>query len=352
MKQEKVHLAGNEKLTLFNNMATMIGAGIPILETVDSLLEDAKGGTQKILKVLREDLVQGKKISDSFARFPNVFDQVTVNLIKVSEEAGSLDTTLQDLTKSIRKDMEFSDKIRSAMIYPAFIIGVFFAIFIMILTFVIPKISSVFSRLNVTLPLPTVAMIALSNLILHNTLLFLGGCFAFILILVIIFKTKKKLVVGLLLNLPVISRLSKDIDLTRFARNFYLLLSSGLPITSALELTEAVVSRREIQSAIKHLTEVVTSGDKLSKGLKDRKDVFPSIMIKIAEAGERTGSLDTSMQNVSEFLDYEVSKSLKNTTALLEPLMLVVVGAMVGGMMLAIIAPIYSMIGQVGAATP
>lgn len=352
MKKNNVHLSANEKLTLFNNIATMISAGIPILETVDSLLEDSKGGTQKILKQLREDLVQGKRISDSFAQYPKVFDKVTISLIKVSEEAGSLDTTLTDLTKSIRKDMEFSDKIRSAMIYPVFIICVFLGIFLMILTFVIPRISSVFLRLNVTLPLPTIAMIFLSNLIIHNTVYVVSGTLIVILLLYIIFKTQRKFVVGLFLNLPVISGLSKEIDLTRFSRNFYLLLSSGLPITTALQLTEDVVSRHEIRSAIKHLTEVVTSGDKLSKGLKDRKNVFPSIMIKIAEAGERTGSLDTSMQNVSDFLDYEVSKSLKNATALLEPIMLVVVGALVGGMMLAIIAPIYSMIGQVGSATP
>jgi type IV pilus assembly protein PilC len=148
--------------------------------------------------------------------------------------------------------------------------------------------------------------------------------------------------------LPVVSLLAQQIDLTRFTRSLYLLLSAGLPITVALELTQDVVLKKNIYNAIKHTKTVVFSGKKLSQGLKDNKKVIPSIMIKIIEAGERSGSLDKSMLDVSEYLDYQVSNTLKTLTALLEPIMLVGVGVMVGGMMMAIIAPIYQMIGSVG----
>jgi type II secretory pathway component PulF len=140
----------------------------------------------------------------------------------------------------------------------------------------------------------------------------------------------------------------KQIDITSFTRSLYLLLSSGIPITTALELTEEVVMKKNIGRAIHHTHDIIVQGRRLSEGFREAKDVFPGIMIKITEAGEKSGSLDKSMQEVSEFMDYQVSKTLDNVTALLEPIMLVMVGVMIGGMMMAIIAPIYSVISQVG----
>ena len=128
----------------------------------------------------------------------------------------------------------------------------------------------------------------------------------------------------------------------------YLLLNAGIPITSALELTEDVVIKKDIHRAIVHARDVVFSGKKLSEGLRDNKQVIPPLMIKIIEAGERSGSLDKSLQEISTYLDYQVSNTLKTVTALIEPLLLVIIGLLVGGMMLAIIAPIYNIIGQLG----
>ncbi len=157
------------------------------------------------------------------------------------------------------------------------------------------------------------------------------------------------IIIRALTSLPLISLLTQQIDLTRFTRSLYLLLTAGIPITTALELTQDVVIKKNIQNAIKHTKNVVFDGKKLSEGLKDSKKVIPPIMIKIIEAGERSGSLDKAMLDVSDFLDYEVSSTLKTVTALIEPIMLVGVGVLIGGMMMAIIAPIYQLIGSVGA---
>ncbi len=348
MKTEKISISANEKIGLISNVSTMLSAGIPILETVDSLLEDAKGNQKKLLDVLRADLIQGKQVHFSFAKFPRIFDKVTINIIKASEEAGTLDVTLKDLKDTIKKEMEFGDKIKSALIYPAFILFVFVAVMLMILIVVVPKISSVFSRMNVVLPLPTRIMIFMSNALLQNTIPVVFGLGVIIAGIILFFKTQKKLVMRGLVSLPLISRLAMEIDLTHFARSLYLLLNAGLPITAALELTEEVVTKREVAKAIHHAREVVASGKKLSGAFKDSKQIFPSIMIKVTEAGEKSGSLDKSMQDASEYLDYQVSGTLKTMTSLIEPIMLVGVGALIGGMMLAIIAPIYGLIGQVG----
>ena len=170
MKTENVSISSNDKIALISNLSTMLEAGIPILEAIDSLLEDSKGGLKKVLETLREDVTQGKRIHYSFSKFPNVFNKVTVNIIKASEESGTLDETLRDLKEIIAKENEFNDKIKSALIYPSVILLVFLAVLIVILTFVIPKISLVFSRLRVELPLPTKILIFISDLLLKQTI--------------------------------------------------------------------------------------------------------------------------------------------------------------------------------------
>lgn len=344
---EKLTIKNNDKLALLGNLSTMITAGIPILETVDSLLEDSKGNTKRVLEVMREDMIQGQHLYTSFAKFPDVFDKVTVNVLKASEEAGTLDVTLKDLKAQIQKEMEFNDKVKAALIYPIIIIIVFMGVLLLILTVVIPKISTVFSRLNVKLPLPTRFLIFLSNLLLNYTIPVLVIIGVSIIFMIFIYKAQKRRVLNVLYSTPFIANLVKEIDLARFSRSMYLLLTSGITITNALELSQEVVKRRDIAQSIRHAQDTVLGGKNLSQGFKDQRKVFSSIIIKIVEAGEKTGTLDKSMQDISEQQDYRVTNSLKALTTLLEPVMLVGVGILVGGVMLSIIAPIYGLIGQV-----
>jgi type IV pilus assembly protein PilC len=347
-KTENITLSPNEKLSILRDMGTMLSAGIPLLESVEALLEDAKGNQKKFLEVLKADLTQGKHVYFTFSKFPNIFSRVVSSIVKASEEAGTLDVTLKDLKDNLRKDMEFSDKIKSALIYPIFIIGVFLAVFLMILIVVVPKITVVFSRMHVELPLPTKIMIAISDALMKQTIPFILGLLLFSFLIFFLYKKQKKILIILLLKIPIISSLVRDIDLTKFCRNFFLLLNAGIPITNALDLAQNVVVSRDVEMGIKSAKEAVASGKKLSEGLKNNRGIFPSMMIRITEAGERSGSLDKSMSEISDFLDYQVSNKLKTVTALLEPILLVAVGIGVGGMMVAIIGPIYGMIGQVG----
>lgn len=347
-KTENITLSNSDKLSMLSDLGTMLSAGIPILESVDALLEDAKKNQKKFLEVLKEDLTQGKHIYFTFSKFPNVFSKVSTSIIRASEEAGTLDVTLKDLKDNLKKDMEFSDKVKSALIYPMFIVVVFLAVLLMILIVVVPKISSVFLKLHVDLPLPTKILIFMSNAILTQTIPAILSVVFFSSLIYFFYKKKKKFLLNLIVKIPILTSLAKDIDLTRFSRSLYLLLNAGIPITSALELTENVVVSHNVEMGVRHAKEAVASGKKLSEGFKNNRNVFPSIAIRITEAGERSGSLDKSMAEISEFLDYQVSAKLKTATTLLEPILLVVIGGLVGGMMLAIIAPIYGLIGQVG----
>lgn len=347
MNYNNLTLANNDKLGLIGNLSTMLSAGIPILESVNSLLEDSKGNTQKVLIALRDDLSQGKRVYASFSRFPAIFDKVTVNIIRASEEAGTLDVTLKDLRQNIQKEIEFSDKIKSAMIYPLFIMVVFLGVLLLVLIVAVPKIATVFQSLKIDLPLPTKILIFLSHVLLTYTIQLVVGLVLITVGFVFLFRRKRNAVLNLLFSLPLISELVKQIDLTRFTRSLSLLLFSGLPITMALELSIDVVNKKETARIISNARDLVLVGKTMSSAFRQSKGYIPTIVIKLMEAGERTGSLDKSLQDISEHLDYEVSNTLKTLTALLEPLMLVLVGVVVGGMMFSIIAPIYGLVSQI-----
>jgi len=341
-------LKTSEKIELVSNLSTMLTAGIPILDAVNAIMEDTKGTQLKILETLKADMIQGKQIYTSFAKFPRCFDKVTVNLIRAAEEAGTLEITLKDLRDHIQSDAEFSDKIKFALIYPGLIVCLFFVLLLVILIYVIPRITQVFSRLNVPLPLPTKILMFMSDILLKQTFGLLAGVAVVGLILYFLFKTQRRLVMEFVYRLPVVSTLVRQIDLTRFSRSLYLLLSSGLPIATALDLSKDVVLRQQTAQVIITSREMIMAGKKFSDGLRSGNKIIPSLMIKLVEAGEKSGQLEQSMHDISNTLDYQVSNTLKAFTALMEPVMLIIVSISVGGMMMSIISPIYGLISQVG----
>lgn len=349
MKTNLLTLSTSDKISLISNLATMLSAGIPILEVVDSLIADAKGNQKKVLEVLRADLIGGNRIYTTLAKFPSVFDAVTVNVVRAAEEAGTLDVTLKDLKTTILKEVEFSDKVKSALIYPSFIVVVFFTVFFLILLVVIPKIAEVFGRLRMELPLPTRILIFLSTIIIDHSVWVVGGLLVTLVGSFLLYRQKRAFFLRILYSMPFIRTLVKEIDLTRFARSMSLLLNAGIPITTALELSRNVVIRHDTTHVITVSREMVLAGKPLSQGLRTSAGFIPAIMMKLIEAGEKTGSLDRAMQEISEYYDYQVGTTLKSITALIEPTMLVVIGIVVGGMMLSIVTPIYGLIGQVGA---
>lgn len=343
----KIRLSPGDKIALISNLSTMLSAGIPILEAVSNLMEDSKGGIKKILETLRDDLTQGHQVNYSLAKFPNVFDKVVVNVVKASEEAGTLDVTLKDLKTNLRKQNEFADTVRSALMYPMFIMGVFGLVLLINLIYVLPKVALVFKNLKVDLPLPTRILLWASDFMTKNTVPFLLILAGVILFFIYLFSQKRNFILNIFYSIPGISGLVKLIDITQFSRSMYLLLTSGISIIAALELTNDIVFRRETQKMIQKSKEMILSGKTLSAGLRSDKGYVPLIMIKLVETGEKTGSLDKSMSDISEYFDYQVTTTLKTLTAMLEPIMLVFVGLLVGGMMVSIIAPIYGLISNV-----
>jgi type IV pilus assembly protein PilC len=339
-------LQRKDKLTLISNVATMLGAGIPILEAVDSLLEESKGAMRKVLVILRESLNQGHPLSHGMEKMPRVFDPITINMVKAAEEAGTLETSLKDLAASIRKDIAFTDKLRSSLTYPVFVLVVFVGVFGFILMFVIPRISRVFSGLG-TIPTVTKVLIDLSTFVRENYLFLLLGTVAIIVLISWLYRIKRRVVINTLLNMPGLQKLGREIDLANFTRSMGLLLNAGIPVREALRFSESVVIKKEVIKMVQDMRGDVDSGKPISEGMRAHRHVAPSMMIRVTETAEASGTLETSMQDMAVYFESQVSRTLKTMTSLLEPVMLVVMGLLVGGMMLAVIAPMYNLISQV-----
>ncbi len=347
MKPLSITLPSTEKLGLLSNLSTMVNAGLTMSEAIDSLISDSTGNLKILLTGIQEDINQGKPLYSSLLKYPQIFDSVTVTIIKAAEESGTIDVVLKDVKATVKKDIEFTDKVKSALTYPVIILIVFIGVLLLLLTFVIPKIASVFLKLRVTLPLPTKIMIFMSDIMVHYTIPTIIVTVGVIGLFIFLYKKQKRLFVRLFLGLPYISAMARQIDLTRFCRSMYLLLTSAIPLYTALQLTETVAIKPEIIAAIVRARDFVGAGKRMTDGLHGQKAI-PSLMVKIIEVGERSGSLDKSMEDLTEYFEYQVTTSLQYFVTLLEPLILVIVGVLVGGMMMAIIAPIYGLIGQVG----
>ncbi|HWT55737.1 MAG TPA: type II secretion system F family protein [Candidatus Microsaccharimonas sp.] len=346
-KYPKIRLKGKERLSLFSDLSTMLTAGIPILEAVVSLEEDATSNMKKVLKVLHETLNNGEPLSRGLSRMPNAFDQISVNLIRAAEAGGTLEETLHDIVQTTKKELAFADQLRNTMIYPLFVMGVFLAIVVLMLTFVIPRVAKVFTAMKVHMPFITKVMISTSNTFTQHWLVITVAFFAFVLLLAGIIKANSRAIARTLLSLPGLKKLGTNIDLTRFTRSFGLLMHAGVPVLEALSLSKKVVRKKNIIAVIDHMTTNVENGKPLSTGLRAKRGVIPPIMSRSIETAEESGTLEQTMQNLTEYFDDQVAGSIKVVSSLVEPVLLVLVGGMVGTLMITIIAPIYNLISQI-----
>lgn len=342
-----IRLKGKERLSLFSDLSTMLTAGIPILEAVVSLEDDATGNMKKVLAILHANLNNGEPLSKGMQRLPKAFDQISVNLIRAAEAGGTLEETLHDIVQTTKKELAFSEQLRNTMIYPLFVMAVFMAIVVLMLTFVIPRVSKVFSAMHVHMPLVTKAMISASNTFTAHWLVITLAFFAFVILVAGFIKANSRGIARALLSLPGLKKLGTNIDLTRFTRSFGLLMHAGVPVIEALTLSQKVVRKKSMIALVSRMKENVENGKPLSTGMRQAKGVVPPIMSRSIETAEESGTLEQTMQNLTEYFDDQVAGSIKIISSLVEPVLLVLVGLMVGTLMITIIAPIYNLISQI-----
>lgn len=342
----KIQLSSKPKkseLTVFiRQLSTMISAGIPLLESLEVLKEQADSrGFAKVLDEVIRDIERGKDLSQSLERFPKVFSNIFVSMIRAGEASGQLDEILVRLAEYQEATEKLKSDIRSAMTYPAVSLCLVLGITAFLLMGVVPKFKEVFDTIQIPLPGLTSFILSVSIAVRENWMFVLAGAFSIPFLILFYGKTP----VGRMhldwvkLNMPVLGPLFRKVSLSRFSRTFATLIKSGVPILGSLEIVSSTSGNKVIARAVEKARENVRQGDTLSIPLSE-SSVFPPMVTKMIGIGERSGSLETLLEKISHFYDQQVTAAVKSLTSMIEPLLIAVMGFLVGGIVLAIFLPI------------
>jgi len=343
-------LNSEEKLTIVENLSIMSSSGIPIVEALEAIKQDLqKNSSEGILGSISKKIQEGSSLAEALEKFPNIFDKVFISTVKAGEASGNLDKALRELSISLKREIELESSVKSALLYPILVITVANLVLLVILFFVIPRIAEVFINLRIPLPIATKLLLIFSLYLTKYKLVFFILLFIFIFLIFSTFKNKKTkgLVLNLFNNLPIIKPLILKIDLIRFTRTFSTLLGSGVPIIEACDLSAQVISQNNLKKVALSLKNDLAAGKNLSDALKSHKGFFPGVLAGMVATGEKSGNLDKTLIDFSDHLQDKVSLQVKNIATLIEPILLIIIGIAVGAIIIAIIAPIYQLIGQI-----
>lgn len=341
----------SDKAAFCRFMATMLRSGLPLPDAVDIIGQEAQSKKLKtILFDISFHIRKGETLSSVISKYKTDFDSVFLTMIKAGEESGTLEKSFDYLAKQLLASYELSQKVKSSMMYPAVIISAMIANAMIMLGFVLPKMSDVFLSLNVELPPVTKFILSAGKTVGSNLALTFGVFFAILFLVIILFVVRKtrEAILNFLVRLPVISKVMDQLDTARFARTLSTLLRSGVPIMVALDVSADVLRQPNLHKQAVEFSQGVAKGESLSDILKTKTRSFPATMIQTIKAGEKTGSLEVVLDELATFYELEVDYSLKRATALLEPLLMLIIGVAVGAMVVLMITPIYSIVGGIG----
>jgi len=337
-----------EKMMFTRNLQVMIAAGLPLPRALEALAFQTK--SQKFKKALfgiKEEITKGKSFSDSLTDFSDIFSELFQSMIKVGEEAGTLEEVLKVLSQQMERQHELSSKIKGAMIYPAIIICAMIGIGIMMLIMVVPQLAATFKELNIELPLTTQIVIGLAEFLVKKwylaiLILVLGAFFFF---QIMKSKTGKRILDNLTLRIPIISPIIRKSNSAYTTRTLSSLISAGVPIVRALEVTARTLGNIYYKKALQDCSEQVRKGGKLSDVLKLYEDIYPAIVIQMVAVGEETGETSSILSKLAEFFEEEVGNATKNLASVIEPVLMIIIGAAIGFFAVSMIQPMYSMLG-------
>ncbi|MGZ5465887.1 MAG: type II secretion system F family protein [Thermoanaerobaculia bacterium] len=330
--------------------SVMIDAGLPLVQCLEILGNQQDNKTfKRVLIQIRSDVESGSNLADSMRKHPKVFSDLYTNMVAAGEAGGILDTILQRLANYIEKAVKLNGQVRSAMIYPVAVISIACIVVAVILWKVIPVFASLFESLGAELPMPTRVVIALSNFIASfwwlMIMLFVAGWFA----------TKKyhqtykgkRVLDGILLKIPILGILLRKIAVARFCRTLATLTSSGVPILDGLTITARTAGNSVIEDAIMATRKSVEEGKTISEPLGDT-EIFPPMVVQMIAVGEQTGALDTMLSKIADFYEEEVDVAVAGLMKLLEPVLIAFLGVAIGGIVIAMYMPMFTLIGQLG----
>lgn len=344
-----IALSVKERLLFTKYFSVLLNSGVAIDEALSILLQRAKGPLKKVLSTLYNTVREGNTLASGFEFYPWIFDTVFVNLVRAGEESGTLVKSLDQLLIQMLKDIELKKKVQGAMLYPSMILLAAIVISTGIVMFVVPNVVGIFSSLDAELPFATKVLLWISDLLQHQGLLILGGVILFGAFLYGMKKVAfvKPVTHYVLLKLPLIGNIIQKVNLARIMRLLGTLLKSGITIDEAIPITITVVNNVRYKNMLISVLEQVGHGTGFSESLSKYTMLVPSIPMQIISVGEETGALDDMLLYLADFYDTEVSDVMRTMTTLLEPMLMIFIGLVVGGIALAILTPIYSIVGQI-----
>ncbi len=340
----------SEKILFTRNLAAMISAGVSLSRALSILERQTQNVKFRgIINEIAQDINQGKSLSDSVKKFPEVFSSLFVSMVHAGEESGKLSQALGEVGANLEKADTLTKKIKGALIYPAIILSAIGIIAVLMFIFVIPQITQTFKELKLTLPLPTKIIIGTSDLFANHAFLTLVFLALMIVLSVILLRSRsgKRAIDFIVLHLPVIKTIVKEINSARTARTLSSLFSSGVDINQAIVITKDVVQNHYYKEVLETASAGIQKGFPLSAYFKERTDIYPIMVGEMMEVGEETGKLGDMLGDISVFYEAEVDQKTKDLSTIIEPVLMLIVGAAVGFFAIAMIMPIYSIANSV-----
>ena len=343
-----------EDISVFTRqMSTLVQAGLPLLRSLEVMIkqQEKKPKFKEMLMSISEKVSSGGNLSDGLAMYPKIFDNLYVNMVKAGEAGGVLDLVLDRLAQFQEKSIRTIKKVKSAMIYPSVIMFVAIAIVTLLMMVVVPQFQTIFEQMlrGAPLPGPTQIVIGISDLFSSSPILVLGGMFGTVIGLFLFKKTKPggKTFDWLALNVPAVKDVAGKSNVSRITRTFGTLLSSGVPILQALQITRDTLSNSFFVNAMSKVHDSVRDGEAMAVQM-ERETVFPSMVTSMVEIGEETGELPDMLTRIADNYDEDVDNAVAGVTSLIEPVMIVFLAVVVGFIVIALFLPIVAIIETIG----
>lgn len=348
VKRIRERITPRDVATFTRQLATMINAGLPITEGLLILRSQSKGPMQKVVAQVLADVEAGESLSKSMERHSKIFPPSYIALIKSGEVGGVLDAVLARLADNLEKSQEFAGKVKGALIYPVIIVIGMILVSLIMMIFVIPRLTSLYVEFNATLPLPTRILIGISNFVIKYWFI-VGGALAlggYVFNLYRATKEGRRKVDEYIFKVPIFGELQKQIILTELTRTMALMVGSGVPILEALNITAGVVTNTVVSDALRDAAKQVEKGFPIAFSFARHPDAFPFILSQMVAVGEETGKMDEVLTKVSHIFEVESDEKVKGLTAAIEPLVMILLGLGVGFLVIAVILPIYNLTSQ------
>lgn len=330
--------------------SVMIDAGLPLVQCLEILgaQQDDKG-FQRIIEAVRDDVEKGSTLQAALSKHPKAFNDLYVNMVGAGESGGILDVILQRLSGYIEKAVKLTAKVKGAMTYPVAVITIAIAVVVIIMVKVIPVFSAMYDGLGSKLPYPTLVCMAMSNVLINYSWLLIIGLVIVVVGLRQYYKTPagRLQIDAVLLKIPIIGDVLRKVAVARFCRTLGTLISSGVPILEGMDITARTAGNMVIQNAILKSKDAVEQGRNISTPLAETK-VFPPMVVQMVGVGEATGALDAMLAKVADFYEDEVDNAVANLTSLMEPVMIAMLGGIIGFIVIAMYLPIFNLANVFG----